>query len=89
MKLMTYRLMILKILLVASFGLITLSSAYGLERIRWKVQVIANSGYWVDLWKGYVENVKLFQMEKSDSEYMIPIQLFLIIKYGKPLLMIS
>ena len=50
--------MILKILLVASFGLITLSSAYGLERIRWKVQVIANSGYWVDLWKDYVENVK-------------------------------
>ena len=37
MRLKTYRAMILKILLVASFGLITLSSTYGLERIRWKV----------------------------------------------------
>ena len=40
MRLRTYRSMILKILLVALFGIITLSCAYGLERIRWKVQSV-------------------------------------------------
>ena len=40
MRLKTFRSMLLKILLVAIFGLITFSSAYGLERIRWKVQSV-------------------------------------------------
>ena len=60
----TYRSMLVKVVLVASFGFITLSSAYGLERIRWKVQVIANVSYWKPLWEDFVENVKIMSEGK-------------------------
>ena len=39
MILLTYKYSLLKALLVGLFSLITISYVFGLERIRWKVQV--------------------------------------------------
>ena len=50
--------MLLKVLLVALFGLDTLSSAYALERIRWKVQHTFNVPQAIQDVEGFVENVK-------------------------------
>ena len=55
----TYRSMLLKILLVASFGLITLSNAYGLERIRWKVQHTAVTPLQLQTVERVAENIKI------------------------------
>ena len=59
MRIQTYRSMLLKILLVASFGLITLSNAYGLERIRWKVQHTAVTPLQLQTVERVAENIKI------------------------------
>ena len=50
--------MLLKVLLVGSFGLITISYANGLERIRWKAQHTFNVPQAIQDVEEFVENVK-------------------------------
>ncbi len=54
----TYRSMLLKVLLVGSFGLITISYAYGLERIRWKVQHTGLPGQLKGI-ERFAQNIKI------------------------------
>ena len=49
---------LLNIIFLFTFSICTIPETWALERIRWKVQVINNEGYWGDLWKEYVEIVK-------------------------------
>ena len=49
---------LLSIIFLFTVSICTISETWALERIRWKVQVISNEVYWVDLWKEYVEIVK-------------------------------
>ena len=49
---------LLSIIFLFTVSICTIPETWALERIRWKVQVISNEVYWVDLWKEYVEIVK-------------------------------
>ena len=49
---------LLSIIFLFTVSICTIPKTCALERIRWKVQVINNEGYWGDLWKEYVEIVK-------------------------------
>ena len=49
---------LLSIIFLFTVSICTIPETWALERIRWKVQVISNEFYWVDLWKEYVEIVK-------------------------------
>ena len=49
---------LLSIIFLFTVSIFCIPETWALERIRWKVQVISNEVYWVELWKEYVEIVK-------------------------------
>ena len=67
----TYRSMLLKILLVGSFGLITISYAYGLERIRWKVQHTGLPGQLKGI-ERFAQNIKIMSEGKINFRLYKP-----------------
>ena len=67
----TYRSMLLKVLLVGSFGLITISYAYGLERIRWKVQHTGLPGQLKGI-ERFAQNIKIMSEGKINFRLYKP-----------------
>ena len=67
----TYRSMLLKVLLVGSFGLITSSYAYGLERIRWKVQHTGLPGQLKGI-ERFAQNIKIMSEGKINFRLYKP-----------------
>ena len=67
----TYRSMLLKVLLVGSFGLITISYANGLERIRWKVQHTGLPGQLKGI-ERFAQNIKIMSEGKINFRLYKP-----------------
>ena len=70
----TYESILLKVFLVAIFGLIILSNTYGLERIRWKVQNCCSAPLFKEVVERISEKIKImsdgkisFRIYKSNS----------------------
>ena len=54
----------IKMFVVVILSMSTSFDVNALEKIRWKVQVISNVGYWKPLWSDFVKNLKILSESK-------------------------